>query len=370
MRKMLFPTCLCLAAASLASQNYLALPATASPAGELGNFSLVPFMQPNARVQMFYDAAEVGSNPFVTDELSLRFDGPIPQVGAPGPFSITRLQIRIGVTAVAAPSADFAANLTQPLQTVFDGPRSYLPDPGFGAPHPWGGVNNTLSFPFSSPATLVVAPGQWLVVELVMEGNNIASFGFAHAILDGAPTSGGITDGTVAAYGQGCSAGGSAPAATISTSGIYAPGGAHRVTGQNLGANALVLAVFGLSNSIAFAPLPFTLPGTTCTLLASPDFTLPAVADGNGTLGASQGPVLSLPANPALGGIVIFEQLASLVPTANPWGLVLSNAAAVTLGSWNPLGRGTYLAAHDSDQNAQYANQLRAFGMALRLRTL
>lgn len=370
MRSMLSATCLCIAAASLASQNYLALPATANPGGELGNYSLVPFMQPNSRVQLFYDAAEVGTSPLIIDELSLRFDGPLPQVGASGPFTISRLQIRIGVTGVTAPGAGFAANLTQPLQTVFDGPHTYLPDPGFAAPHPWGAPNGTLSFAFSSPATLVVAPGQWLVVELVVEGNNIASFGFAHAMLDGAPTTGGITNGSTTAYGQGCSASGSAPAATIATSGVFAPGGAHTVTGQNLGANAVALAVFGLSDTVAFAPLPFTLPGTNCTLLASPDFTLPAVTDGSGALTTAQGLVLSLPAEAALNGIVVFEQLASLVPTANPWGLVLSNANAVTLGSYNPLGRGTYLVAHDTNQNAAHANQLRAFGMALRLRTL
>jgi hypothetical protein len=370
MRTILTATCLCIAAASLASQNYLALPATANPGSELGNYSLVPFMQPNARVQLFYDAAEVGTNPLVIDQLSLRYDGPLPQVGAPGPFSITRLQIRIGVTAVSMPDAGFAANLTQPLQTVFDSPHTYSPDPGFASPHPWGGPNGNLTFTFSSPATVTVAPGQWLVVELVMEGNNIANFGFAHAILDGAPTTGGITGGSAAAYGQGCSADPSAAAATVATSGIYAPGGAHFVTGQNLGANALTLAVFGLSDSVAFAPLPFTLPGTNCTLLASPDITVPAVADGNGSLTAAQALALSVPATASLNGLVIFEQLASLVPTANPWGLVLSNATAVTLGSFNPLGRGTYLVAHDSNQNAAYANQLRAFGMALRLRTL
>ena len=362
--------CLCAAAASLSAQNYLPMPATANPAAELGNYSLVPFMQPNARVQMFYDAAEVGSNQFVADGLSFRFDGPIPQVGAPGPFQITRLQLRIGTTTIAAPSADFAGNLTQPLTTVFDGPWSYLPDPGFGMPHAWGGTNDTLTIPFSTVAPLTVAPGEWLVVELVMEGNNIANFGFSHAILDGAPTSGGVTNGTVAGYGQGCSSAVGAPAATITTSGIYAPGGAHFVTGQNLGANTLALAVFGLSNSVAFAPLPFTLPGTACSLYASPDFTLPATTDANGNLTAAQGLVLSLPADPNLSGIVVYEQLASLVATANPWGIVFSNAAAVTLGSWAPAGRGTYLVAHDTDQLAAYANQVRAFGMAMRLRTL
>ena len=58
MRQALLP-CLCFAVASLSAQTYAYLPATATPTGELSSYSLVPFMQPNARVQLFYDAAEV-----------------------------------------------------------------------------------------------------------------------------------------------------------------------------------------------------------------------------------------------------------------------------------------------------------------------
>lgn len=362
--------CLCLAAASLSAQNYLALPATANPANELPNYSLVPLMQPNTRLQMFYDAVEVGSLPFLVDELSLRYDGPIPQVGAPGPFSITRLQIRVGVSSVPNPTADFAANLTQPLTTVFDAPWSYLPDPGFASPHPWGGPNGTLTFPFTTPAPIAVAPGQWFVIELVMEGNNIANFGFSHAIVDGAATTGGLTNGTAANYGQGCSASAAAAAASATTSGLYGPSGTHFLRGSNLGANAFVLAVFGLSNSNAFVPLPFTLPGTACTLLASPDLTIGTLADANGAIPAAQAIPLTVPANTALSGLALYEQLAALVPTANPWGIVLSDAVAVTLGSWAPAGRGTWAVSHDTDAVANYANAVKAFGYAVRLHTL
>src|SRR5678815_4214616 len=87
MRTLLLLPCLCLAGVSLSAQNYLELPITATPSGELPGYSIVPLMQPNARVQMFYDATEVGLLPFTADQLSLRFDGPIPQVGATGPFT-------------------------------------------------------------------------------------------------------------------------------------------------------------------------------------------------------------------------------------------------------------------------------------------
>jgi hypothetical protein len=362
--------CLCLAAASLSAQNHLELPATAAPSFELNGFDELPFMQPNARVQMLFDATEVGSTTFVADQLELRWDGPIPAVGAPGPFAITRLRVRIGTTAVAAPGADFAANLTAPLLTVLDAPWSYLPDNGFGSPHPWGGPGGTLRFPFTQPAPVVIGPGEWLVVELVMEGNNIQNFGFAHAILDGATTTGGPGNGTAQAYGQGCSASAAAPPASAGATGVFAPGGAHFLGGTNLGAGAVVVGAFGLSDTTAFVPLPFTLPGTSCTLLASPDYTPVAFADAAGALGGASRFALVVPPDPALGGIVVYEQLASLAPGANAWGIVLSNAVAVTLGPWAPAGRGTWTVAHDSDASAPFANVVEAFGFAVRLRTL
>jgi hypothetical protein len=363
-------SCLCVAAASLSAQNYLSLPATASPNNETPGYSLVPLMQPNSRVQMFFDAAEVGATSFTATEVAWRYDGPVPQVGAPGPFTITRLQLRVGVTSVQTPASDFAANLSQPLTTVFDGPWSYLPDNGSAAPHPWGGPNGTLTFPFNAPLPLTVAPGQWLVVDVKMEGNNIAMFGFAHAMLDGANTTGGFTNGSAQGYGQGCSAAPSAAPATATATGLFGPGGAHALGGTNLGANAFVIGAFGLSDTLSFVPLPFTLPGTSCSLLASPDVTFAAVADANGALTGANAFTLLLPPDPAISGVSGFEQLASLVPAANPWGIVLSNAVAVSLGTWAPPGRGTWTVAHDVDANAQYANVLKAFGFATRLRTL
>ncbi|MFY9344828.1 MAG: hypothetical protein WAT39_20210 [Planctomycetota bacterium] len=362
--------CLCLAAASLSAQNYVLLPSTANPTAELPGYSQLPLMQPNARVQMFYDATEVGSAPIVLDQLALRFDGPIPAVGAPGPFTITRLQIRIGVTAIAMPGAQFAANLTAPLTTAFDAPWTYLPDDGSAAPHPWGGPGGTLTFPFTTLVPVTVAPGQWLVIDVLMEGNNISSFGFAHAMLDGATTTGGLTVGSAAAYGTGCSASPLAPAAAASATGLYGPGGAHSLSGTGLGAGAPVLAVFGLSNTAAFVPLPFVLPGTTCSLLASPDFTVPTFADATGAVNGAAAVPLALAANPAFSGLVVYEQMASLVGSANPWGIVLSNGVAVTLGTFASPGRGTYTVAHDTDANAAFANVVRAFGYAVRLRTL
>lgn len=365
MRSILVPSLLCALGATITAQTYTALPANSNLAFELSGYSLVPFMQPNARVQAFYDFAETGNAPFTADQLSLRFDGPIPQVGAPGPFTITRLQIRVGTTNVAMPTAQFASNLSQPLTTVFDGQVNYLPDPGSASPHPWGGTNDTLKFDFTTPVPVTVAPGEWLVVELVMEGNNIAQFGFSHAIVDGTTASGGLTNGSAAAYGSGCSASVGAPAATCTASGIFGPGGAHFLTGQNLGANTVGAAVFGFTS----LPPGTSLPGTNCDVLVDPQLMVPFLTDANGAL-TGTAMALSLPADPVFNGGVLYEQLATLVPTANAFGIVTTNAQTVTLGSWITPTRGFYTVSHDTDANASYANAVKPFGFALRFRTL
>ena len=63
-------------------------PSTAGPSAELGSYSLLPLTVLDSRVQVFYDQAEVGPLPFTATELALRYDGPIPAVGVPGPFTI------------------------------------------------------------------------------------------------------------------------------------------------------------------------------------------------------------------------------------------------------------------------------------------
>lgn len=362
-------TLISLCTASLIAQSPIELPSTAQPAFELSDFSVVPFMQPNARVQMFYGASEVGLTPFVANEIAFRFDGPIPQVGAPGPFSIQQLILRIGTTSVPNPGADFAANLTSPLVEVFNGPWTYWPDNGSAAPHPWGGPNNGLLFTFVNAAPIAMNPGEWLVVDLTMIGNNIQSFGFAHAILDGADTTGGISNGTTVSFGSGCASGVGQPAAAAAVVGAVAPGGAHFLIGANLGANAPVIGLYGLDNTNYFgAALPFTLPGSSCDLLVSIDAASVTTADASGAVTGTD-LALAVPANPALSGFVVYEQLAALVPNANLVGLVLSDAVEVTMGSFGALGRQTYSVAHDTDAGATYANMLSAFGYAMRLGT-
>lgn len=362
--------CLLCTAASASAQNYLTMPLTANPAQELPNYGLLPFRAQHARVQMFFDATEVGASTFTATELSLRYDGPIPPVGPPGPFTIQDLQIRIGTTTVAIPESRFANNLTSPLTTVSSGQHTYYADQGSIGPQAWGEANGSLTFPFQTPVAITIPAGGWLVIEFAMTNNNFG--GVAHTFLDGANTTGGPIDGQAVAFGQGCSIGNGAPAITIGTAGRRAPGAAQFVTGQNLGANAPVFVLFGLDNTqSAFGPLPFRFPGTGCDLLTRIDANALTFATPGGALeSGTPGNAFAVPADPAYAGLVLHEQLAALAPAANPLGLATSNAQTVTLGTITPPGRGTYAVGNNVDANATIATEVKAFGYAVRLRTL
>ena len=359
-----------LVTATAAAQSYLYLPASTSPnIVEQSSYNLRPFMQTNSRVQIFYSATEVGGSQFAASALSFRYDGPIPQVGAPGPFTVQRLRVHVGTTQVAQPTASFGANLTQPLTTVYDGAFSYLPDPGSAFPHPWEVPNTSMRVPFNAPLGVTIPAGGWLVVDVQMEGNNIANFGFSHAILDGFMTTGGATNGSASNFGQGCSASAGAPAATISTTGTHAPGAAHFVSGQNLGASTIALLVLSGSNTTSqYGQLPFNLPTTGCSLYTETELSFLMFTDANGSIAPnSQMGAISVPAEPAFAGVTIYEQFVSLVQSANPFGFVLSDARAVTLGSFSTPTLGVYTVSHGADANATVADKVEPFGYALRI---
>ena len=359
----------CSLTAGLAAQSQLLLPATANPTLELPNYSLLPLMAHDARLQMFFDATEVGSSSFTATELSFRYDGPIPPVGSPGPFTIADLRIRVGTTTIGVPEARFADNLTSPLTTVFQGPWTYYPDQGYSGPQPWG-EGGSLRFVFSAPVPITIPTGGWFVVEFAMTDNNFT--GYAHTFLDGVTTTGGPIDGQSSSYGAGCAASATAAPATVGITGLRAPGTAHFVTGDHLGANSPVVVMFGLNDTQgAFGPLPYTLPGTNCSLLTSVDATSFVLADASGSVIAGQpGAAFAVPNLPIAAGLVVYEQLGALVPGANPFDVVLTDALAVTLGSMAPLGRGTYMVSNDLDANAPIATSVKPFGFAMRIGTL
>ncbi|MCY2956241.1 MAG: hypothetical protein NT107_04310 [Planctomycetota bacterium] len=352
------------------AQTYVIMPASTNVAvAELPDYNLRPFMQTNSRVQMFFSATEAGQSSFTATALSLRYDGPIPQVGASGPFTIQRLQLSIGSSTVGLPSATFASNIPQALTPVFDAPFSYLPDPGTSSPQGFGDPNDTLTIHFTTPALVTIPTNGWLVIDLQMTGNNIASFGFSHAILDGVRTSGGTTNGTSTSFGTGCGTTSTAPAALISTSGSYAPGAAHFLAGQNLGANALVIGLVGLSNTMSnLGPLPLLLPGTSCQLLASPDLLMFLQSNSSGAIAANQqSAAIAVPASTAFSGLQLFEQLIAFAPAANAFDMISSDARAVVLGTIAAPLLGIYTVSNGALADATIADKVDPFGYAVRL---
>lgn len=353
----------------LGAQSFLHLPATENPGSfELNKWNDVPFMRKDARVQVFYSAAEVGSASFTAREISLRYDGPIPRIGAPGPFTIQRLQIRVGTSTVAQPDSVFATNLSQPLTTVFDSQVSYFPDPQAGIPEPWGGPQNTLTFAFDNPLLVAVPANGWFVVEMIVENNS--NDGMTHALLDAFADTSGWTDGFASSSGQGCPPGAGLGTARISTSGIHAPGAAHSIHGTNLGANAPVVAFIGASDTVSsIGPLPFTLPGTSCNIYTSWDLNRLTQADGTGSVRAfDRGTMVPVPADAAFNGLTVYEQLLSYVVQANaPWDFVLSDKRTVQLGSFFPPTKGVYTIS-SNDPGASVADFVGTRAYALRVR--
>ncbi|HLU38360.1 MAG TPA: hypothetical protein VK081_03185 [Planctomycetota bacterium] len=357
-------------ASGAAAQTELYMPASRIPANqELGSYRVEPFMQRAARVQMFYDATEAGAASFVATRMSFRFDGPIPAVGAPGPFRIQRVVIRVGTTTVGIPGPVFGDNLSHPLTTVFDGPATFWPDQGSIVPEPWGGLNDGLTFAFNQPVSITIPPGGFFVIDMSVDGNDIDGRG--HALVDAAIGSGGAVNGVAFSSDLGCSVTPNGSAATIATSGTHAPGGVHSIHGTNLGANAPVFAIVGASDAQAsFGQLPLPVPGTSCTIYTSWDIILPLQANASGEVPEfAPGSHIAIPALPWFQHVTLYEQLVSYVPGANPWGLVFSDKRTVQLGTLTPPNPGFYAVSHSADAFASVADDTGPHGYALRVTT-
>jgi len=371
MRSLVLPALLATSLSAVAgAQGYLHLPASLSPEiNDLGTYAEVPWTRTAARVQQFFSQAEVGSKSFVATGMDLRFDGPIPNVGASGPFQINRVTIKIGTSTVPVPGPVFDLNMASPPTVVFSQSVTYWPDQGYVTPAPWGGLNGSLTFPFSSPVSVNIPSGGWLVIEIAVSGNNL--LGAAHAMLDAEAGPGGPFDGYAFNTGTGCSALGGPPA-TATTTGIHAPGAVHYIGGSNLGPNSPVVAILGVSQTqAAFGSLPWNLPGTSCFAYNSWDVFVNGVAGANGSI-AAEDPAMAIPllADNSLLGATYHLQLAAVVPGANlPWNLVFSDARTVQLGGINPLSKGMYVVSNGYSDTSPYADFAQEFGYAVRLHT-
>lgn len=356
-------------AAAAGAQNFNHAPYSTNVAGnDLNATTTWPLGTSQCRVQFWYGAEELESTACTATGLSLRYDGPMPASGNPGPHAITRLRLRLGVSRITWPGAAFAANLTQPLQQVCDGPWSYRLDPGTAALTPFGDPNGSLSWTFAQPVALTLPPGSWLVVEFVVEGNLGAGMG--HASLDAFAGSGDLTSGSASSRGSGCTVPGAPQAALINTFGNYAPGAAYALHGTNLGANAAVLTSISLSDQSGIGPLPFPLPGTSCHLYTGCEVLQLRSCNAAGTLvGTLPGTWISVPADARFNGMRLFHQHLAVAFGANPFGIVPSNYREVVLGSAAaPLVR-VWTAGNDVSASAEAASYVSVRAPALRLLT-
>ncbi|MCA8954411.1 MAG: hypothetical protein KDE27_33205 [Planctomycetes bacterium] len=85
---------------------------------------------------------------------------------------------------------------------------------------------------------------------------------------------------------------------------------------------------------VAEAPgLPFTLGATTCNVLVAPDSTLAMTTT---TAGVAM-PFVTIPNDPGLAGLPLFSQGFAFDQGANPFGVVVSNAARFVAGARGPV---------------------------------
>ncbi|HZN39679.1 MAG TPA: hypothetical protein VFD82_12795 [Planctomycetota bacterium] len=132
----------------------------------------------------------------------------------------------------------------------------------------------------------------------------------------------------VGRFGVGClsSGMGSPMAATGSQSMDWVGGTASMTTsGTSLLPNGIVLFATGADKTQYLGiPLPFTLPGTSCTVYNDMIVSTAALASPTGTASNS----IPFVPQPAYNGLTFYTQIWGLDPTANPFGLTMSRAVS------------------------------------------
>lgn len=182
-----------------------------------------------------------------------------------------------------------------------------------------------LDYPFDVPFVFAGAPASlcWEVqITAKSNGSNII-----HDAVSGSSTTTNNPPINLGRFGTGCLATGlSSPmTATAAQTTDWLSGTATMTTnGTNLLPNGIALFVIGGDKTSAQSvPLPFTLPGTSCTVYNDLLFSTVAIASATGTATNA----IQFAPLPAYHGLTFYTQIWGLDPTANPFGLVTSNAA-------------------------------------------
>ena len=179
--------------------------------------------------------------------------------------------------------------------------------------------------------------------------------------------------------GQGCGPNQGGPRARIEALGsrpfsgryeTFAPGGGWTIWGTGLAPSSPCVVFLSGSNQIGPGglPLPFTLPGTTCQIGTGGELSFAATADTSGTLlPYTAGTEFAAPADGSLQGITVYHQIASVAPGANAYGVLTTEVAELTLGTWLPSQRPIWMAANRQSRSARSASEVLPMALAMRL---
>jgi hypothetical protein len=281
----------------------------------------LPFGKPGFRSQILVSGVQLAATGASLNGIRFRADRWLapPTIGT----QVPNVTVRLSHTSVVALSSAFAANVTGPASTVFQGTVS-LPAQGIGnaGPLPWNIV-----IPFSQPFAFTTTAGN-LLVDIV--GNNSAA-GSPNYFLDAGEAGGAATQFGVSgdhpsfdnlllfvATGNDLIARQLSPGHTIDfISSLFfttAPG------------------VLALGTTPQPVPIDLTPIGAPTNflyldpLLFVPHTWTPSPIGSHATF------ALVVPNNPAFVGATIYGQSAILVPNANPLGVITSHAVETRLG--------------------------------------
>jgi hypothetical protein len=183
-----------------------------------------------------------------------------------------------------------------------------------------------LDFPFDVPFTFSGSPAS-LCWEVQITTNTATTSIAYDAVQASSFTSGSNPAMAIGAFGVGCFSSGAVNTMTATaTQFMNWSQGVGRMTtsGTDLLPNGITVFATGADKTQGLGvPLPFTLPGTSCTVYNDVIVSAVVIADASGT-GSNMIQFVPLP---AYNGLTFYTQIWGLDPTANPFGLTTSNAA-------------------------------------------
>jgi len=207
------------------------------------------------------------------------------------------------------------------IQVIFN--RTYTLPPSDPSDLPGEFV---LDYPFDVPFVFLGAPASLCWEVQITAKTNTTNI--VHDSVSGSSATVAANPAMVAGrFGTGCfSTGVANPMTATAVQTTNWPGATATMTtnGSNLLPNGITLFVIGADKTVAQSvPLPFTLPGTSCTVYNDLLLSTVVIASPTGTATNA----ITFAPLPVYNGLTFYTQIWGLDPTANPFGLTTSNAA-------------------------------------------